>query len=148
MLKSFLWCSLLMLLLFHTARADTSLYNEILLADTLFFDAFNRCDTDVMGEIFDVDLEFYHDISGLSDYQMTMASTQLNCERDLGLKRTLTVESMKVFPLPEFGAIQVGEHQFCHLSNDVLDCGVFGFTHVWQRSQEGWKIVRVVSYGH
>lgn len=148
MLKSFLWCSLLMLLLSHTAKADDTLYASVVAADERFFDAFNRCDIDVMAKMFSQDLEFYHDIGGVSDYDSTMASTKANCDRKLGLERSLNIDSLRVFPIPGFGAIQVGEHEFCHLANGALDCGTFGFTHVWQNTENGWKIARVVSYGH
>lgn len=50
--------------------------------------------------------------------------------------------------MPGYGAIQIGQHEFCHEENGIDDCGVFGFTHVWHRSSDGWKITRVLSYGH
>ena len=129
-------------------KSNGSLVEEISAADNLFFDAFNHCDIDTMERMFAQDLEFYHDIAGVSDFHSTMDVTRANCERQLGLVRTLIPSSVKVYPVKDFGAIQLGEHQFCHVENGKNDCGTFGFTHVWHKTQQGWKIHRVISYGH
>ena len=101
-----------------------------------------------MGEIFSKDLEFYHDIAGFSDYPQTMEATKANCERNLGLRRELVLESHVVYPMGEAGAIQKGEHTFCHLENGKDDCGTFEFVHVWLREENRWRLARVVSFGH
>jgi hypothetical protein len=56
--------------------------------------------------------------------------------------------SLDVHPVPGYGAIQIGEHRFCHDENGHEECGVFGFTHVWRDVDGQWQIVRVLSYGH
>ena len=55
---------------------------------------------------------------------------------------------MKVYPIPGFGAQQVGQHRFCHDENGVEECGVFGFTTVWQNTDGHWRMTRVMSHGH
>ncbi|WP_419148285.1 hypothetical protein [Pseudoalteromonas 'SMAR'] len=64
------------------------------------------------------------------------------------MTRTLIPESLTVYPIKDFGALQMGEHRFCHLVNGKNDCGTFRFTHIWRRNQAGWKLHRVISYGH
>ena len=130
------------------AEEYSELYAEIATADTAMFEAFNTCDVETMGEMLAEDLEFYHDVAGLGDYATTMRATAENCERQLGLKRELVEGSLEVYPIKDYGAIQVGRHTFCHLANGVNDCGTFEFLHVWRRTDEGWKIARVVSYDH
>ena len=133
----------------RTLAADSpSLFEEISRADTELFDAFNACDLETTGAIFAQDLEFYHDTGGLTDYPQTMANVKDLCDRKLGLRRVLVEGSLEVYPMGDDGAIQVGKHTFCHLENGKNDCGTFGFTHVWRRTPEGWRLFRVVSYGH
>ena len=130
------------------AEEHSELYAEIARADARMFDAFNTCDLETTAGLFTEDLEFYHDIAGLGDYATTMRATTENCERELGLKRELVEGSLEVYPIKDYGAIQIGRHTFCHLENDENVCGTFQFLHIWRRTDEGWKIARVVSYDH
>ncbi len=141
---------LLVLAVARSGYADehSTLYAEIAQADAEMFDAFNACDVETMAGLFAEDLEFYHDIAGLGDYATTMRSTIENCERQLGLKRELVEGSLEVYPIKDYGAIQIGRHRFCHLENDANVCGTFEFLHIWRQTDAGWKIARVVSYDH
>ncbi len=130
------------------STTENHLEQEILAADKRFFTAFNACDLKVMGTMFSPDLEFYHDITGLKGYEETMQATKVNCERELGLVRTLDEGTHTVYPVKGFGAIQQGEHTFCHLENGKNDCGTFGFTTIWKKSAAGWQMHRVTSYDH
>lgn len=130
------------------ASGDGGLFDEVSELDSQLFTAFNRCDLETMGNLFSKDLEFFHDISGLTGYEETMQASRTNCERNLGLKRELVDGSMSVYPLGDIGAIQTGRHTFCHEVDGGSDCGTFGFTHVWMRDGQAWKLFRVVSYGH
>lgn len=129
-------------------EASTALFDEITKVDARLFDAFNACDLDTMGALFSEDLEFYHDLGGVSGYKATMETTKANCEKRLGLRRTLVPNSLKVYPIKDYGAIQIAAHTFCHLENGKDDCGTFQFVHVWKRVDAGWKLTRVISYGH
>ena len=130
------------------AAEPSSLYDEIAEQDTQLFNAFNECDLEAMSGFFSEDLEFYHDLGGVTGYAQTMGNTKNNCERELGLKRTLVSGSLEVHPIKDFGAIQIGQHTFCHLENGKNDCGTFKFVHVWKHSDDGWRISRVISYDH
>jgi ketosteroid isomerase-like protein len=133
------------------ARADEGgdLFHDIKAADAKFFDAFNNCDLKTMSEMFAKDLEFYHDLGGLHGYKDTMETTRENCNKRLGLRRKVVDGSLKVYPVPGYGAMELGTHSFCHVENGKNDCGTFEFVHLWRRSAEGeWKLARVVSYGH
>ncbi|MCW8090954.1 DUF4440 domain-containing protein [Alteromonas sp. ASW11-130] len=61
--------------------------------------------------------------------------------------RTLDRTTHKVYPVKDFGAIQIGEHTFCHEENGKEDCGTFGFTTVWKKTDMHWQMHRVTSYG-
>lgn len=141
---------LLLLPVVFCAAAQTTgtLSDEIHRMDNQLFDAFNHCRVVEMGQMLAPDLEFYHDTGGLTDRQYTLDSLRANCEKKLGLTRQLIEETHAVFPIKDFGAIQKGQHRFCHLENGVNDCGTFQFLHIWQRTDDSWQLVRVVSYGH
>ena len=133
-----------------SARAEKApeLFDEIVKVDAKFFDAFNSCDLKTMGDLFSEDLEFYHDLGGFQGYKETMDTTRGNCAKGLGLRRKIVEGSLKVYPVKGYGAIQVGRHTFCHVENGKDDCGTFEFVHVWKRTDRGWRLARVISYGH
>ena len=99
-------------------------------------------------KMFSEDLEFYHDKGGLTDYRYTIESLKRTAAINNGLNRTLVPGSMEVYPIPQYGAMQLAAHTFCHQENGKQDCGTFKFLHVWRQTPNGWTITRVVSYGH
>ena len=130
------------------AQDQGELLAEIARADANLFEAFNTCDLDTLAEVFAEDLEFFHDVSGVTGHQQTMGASKDLCDRKLGLTRELVEGSMVVYPVPDYGAIQLGRHTFCHLENGENDCGTFEFVHVWRRDDDRWRLARVISYGH
>ncbi|HEX5791791.1 MAG TPA: hypothetical protein VFY01_00850, partial [Rheinheimera sp.] len=64
------------------------------------------------------------------------------------LTRELVAGSTEVYPIKDFGAIQTGQHRFCHTENAKPDCNVFKFLHIWKQQNARWTVVRVVSYDH
>lgn len=126
-----------------------ALYDTIAYMDSVLFDAFNKRKTEKFRNMFTKDLEFYHDEGGLTGYQHTvdfMESTAANKNNDL--RRELVEGSLEVYPVKDYGAIQVGRHRFCHTENGKQDCGTFKFVHIWKKIDNEWKISRVVSYDH
>lgn len=133
----------------------TGLYNEIKLQDSLLFAAFNTRDIETFKNYFSEDLEFFHDIGGLTGYDVTINFLKTTAQQKSDLKRELVKGSLEVFPIPGYGAMEIGSHQFCHTENASLpdrqgkdDCGTFKFVQIWQKKDDQWKITRVVSYGH
>lgn len=128
--------------------ANRELYREIARMDSILFNAFNSRDIAKFGSLFTNDLEFFHDKGGLTGYDYTMNFMKDVARNNNGLRRDLVKGSLEVYPVPGYGAIQIGAHTFCHLENGKQDCGTFKFVHVWQKKDGAWKISRVVSYGH
>lgn len=125
-----------------------SLYDTIAHLDSLLFAAFNNQDLEKQKEIFATDLEFYHDQGGLTNYNEVIENTRHLFSQNNGLKRTLIPGSLEVYPVSNYGAIEIGMHRFCHKENGKDDCGTFKFVHIWQKRVDGWKLTRVISYGH
>ena len=129
-------------------KVDDSLFNQIAHLDSVLFNAFNGRDIETFKKLFTTDLEFYHDKGGLTGYEYTIQSLKNTAARNDGLKRELVPGSLEVYPIKDYGAIQIGAHRFCHLENGKQDCGTFKFVHIWKKFGNDWKITRVVSYDH
>ncbi len=126
----------------------TALYKEIAHMDSVLFDAFNAHDVEKLKTLFTEDLEFYHDKGGLTRYEQNMNSFKENFARASDIHRELIAGSMEVYPIKDYGAVEIAAHRFCHLENGKDVCGTFKFVHVWQKKDGNWKISRVVSYDH
>jgi hypothetical protein len=132
------------------AQQPDSLYQTIKQMDSLLFDAFNKCDTAASKSFFTNDLEFYHDKGGLTGYEENMRSIRKRCSASYTVRRELVQGTLEVFPVKEYGAIQVGSHRFYFRNKgekEQLD-GTFRFVHVWKNENGKWKIARVVSFDH
>lgn len=125
-----------------------TLYAEIAHMDSVLFGAYNAHNMAIVKETFDKSLEFYHDKGGLSNYDQTIASLTNALTTVKDIRRDLVPGSMEVYPINNYGAIEVGLHTFCHQENGQPNCGTFKFVHVWQKKDGVWKLTRVVSYDH
>lgn len=128
---------------------QTRLEQEILRMDSLLFTAFNNRDQETLGVLFSKDLEFYHDQGGLANYEQNMQATEQLFNRDYVLHRELLPGTTEIHPIRDYGAVQIGRHEFCHEENGKMDCGTFKFIHIWKRLEGGkWELTRVISYDH
>ena len=116
--------------------------------DAAIFNAFNAHDTDRLMSYFTEDLEFYHDTGGLGDYRQNVEGFKKMFASTPDIRRDLLPESLEVYPIKDYGAMEIGQHRFCHKENGKDDCGTFGFAMVWKKVGDSWKISRVLSYGH
>ena len=124
------------------------LFQEIYRMDSLLFTAFNNRDIEQVKQIFSEDLEFYHDKTGLTGYAKNIESLGELFKRENAPRRELLKETMEVYPVPGYGAVQYAQHRFCHLENGQMDCGTFKFVHVWQQNNGQWKLARIISFDH
>ena len=67
-------------------------------------------------------------------------------------RRELVPGTLEVYPIPGYGAIEVGAHRFYHpkegTTEEVGGTVAAKFLHVWQNKDGEWKITRVISYAH
>jgi hypothetical protein len=132
----------------YAAHPQDSLYGIIQHEDSLLFAAYNAHDLRTIMTFFTSDLEFYHDKGGLTNYAQNLDGFKSNFEKNNALHREMVPGSLEVYPVKEYGAMEIGEHKFCHDENGKQDCGTFKFAMVWKKTPGGWKISRVLSYGH
>lgn len=134
------------------AKASQELSDRIAALDATLFDAYNRCDIDKVGTLFTEDLEFYHEKGGLTltrDATLAIMKKNLCPGGGYHLRRELVQGSMEVRPIRDYGAVQTGEHRFYLTQKgqkEALD-GVCKFVMLWRKSDDGWRISRVISYG-
>jgi len=124
------------------------LHDSIARADSLLFAAYNAHDLKKLQAGFTNDLEFYHDKDGLINYVQVGEGFKRVFDQNNGIKRKLVKGSLEVYPITDFGAIEIGSHQFCHKENGKDDCGTFAFIMLWIKQDSTWKISRVISYDH
>jgi ketosteroid isomerase-like protein len=129
---------------------DVQLFNTIAHQDSIMFNAFNNRQLDVMKTLFTPDVEFYNDGKGVTGYEATMAGFKgiFENKQAADLRRDLVKESLEVYPMPGYGAIEMGTHVFTHTENGQKIVGTMKFVHIWQLKDGQWKVASVVSVGH
>jgi hypothetical protein len=110
----------------------------------LFDAAFVKCDQAKFSSLFTDDAEFYHDRTGAT-YGDDVKQLR-SCPRDNGVTRTLVPGSLKVYPIKEFGAIQMGRHTFTREGEPGVE--IAKFVHLWKLVEGKWRLARVMSFDH
>lgn len=129
---------------------NEQLYRTIAHMDSLMFDAFNHQNMEVLQTVFAANVEFYNDGGGISDYQTTISNFKAMFARNKtsGLRRELVPGTLEVYPVPGFGAIELGTHRFIHTENGKEEIGTMKFIQTWQFKDGKWQATRVISIGH
>jgi ketosteroid isomerase-like protein len=131
------------------APSHEELTREVSGASGAVFEAFNACDLETFRSFFVETPEFYHDKTGLeTSRDRVVAAVKANiCGK---IRRELVPGSLEVHPIPQFGAIEIGTHRFYELARGegASPVGVAKYVHVWQKTDDGWKLARVISYDH
>jgi hypothetical protein len=149
-----LWCITVLiacLSLVHITSAQTQphtsktipLYDTIVYMDSLWEDSYNHCRIDKQEELISEDLEFYHDQGGLmtSKKALIEALKKNICGK---VTRELQAGSIEVYPIPGYGAVEMGLHRF-HAKNDTGSGPFAKFVHLWHNENGHWRITRVIS---
>lgn len=141
-------------------KSDSSrsgiLFDELAHMDHLLFStSFVTCDAKQIDALMTDDIEFYHDLTGFSSGQRVRNNNAVlakNCPRQRGITRKLVEGSLRVYPLKNYGAIQMGTHYF--VQENAPTSTVAKFVHLWKKTgggkgtEEKWKISRVLSFDH
>jgi len=129
------------------APDNPELYQTIVKLDSVFFDAYNHCDTkfETYADFYADDIEFYHDQGGLSNSKKDIleGTKKYICGKVI---RTLVPGSIEVYPIKDYGAIEIGLHSFSNNTNPPNEPKkVSRFTIFWKQVNGTWKIAKVVS---
>jgi ketosteroid isomerase-like protein len=131
----------------QSAPAPEALFQTIQSLDTQLFDAYNRCDLEKLGSLLADDLEFYHDKTGLSRGRQALVEGIKNniCGK---VTRELVPGTLEVYPIADYGAVEIGVHRFHHPGQTTDSVGEAKFVHLWQNKDGAWKVTRVISFDH
>ena len=131
----------------QVAEADQALFRAI----------FDDCDPEALKGMVTDDFEFYHDKWGqiARSREEFVKSIRGMCERqragtDFKGRRVLLKESLEVFPMKGYGAIESGRHDFFKVEPGKPDVPTehARFTHLWKLDNGRWLLARVLSYDH
>ena len=124
--------------------SDIKLHNEIVKMDAKYFNAYNTCDMKTQAEIYDEDLEFFHDKGGLTTSKSDILKSLENniCGK---VTRTLIKGSIEVYPIKDYGAVQIGYHKFFNKEEPNAKSIPSKFIVIWKNKNNSWKITKVIS---
>lgn len=113
--------------------------------DSILFEAYNNCRLKVFASLISDDIEFYHDRGGLTTSKKDLIDAVKNniCGK---VSRELLTGSIEVYPIPDYGAVQMGAHRFYNNQEKTSGPSSFSkFVHTWHRENGRWKLARVIS---
>jgi hypothetical protein len=123
-----------------------ALYDTIVRMDSIYFDTYNSCKLEKMASLTSDSLEFYHDKDGLMTSKAAFIEAIRNniCGK---VTRELMQGSIEVYPIPGYGAVEMGYHRF---HNNQEAGGVSSrppskFIIIWHQKKDKWEVARVVS---
>lgn len=135
-----------------------ALTDAVAQADADFFAAlFDRCDIDAASVHLTDDVEFYHDKWGRTSTSKKEFVDSLKgmCERqkagtDFKARRVLAKETLEVYPMNQYGAIEIGYHRFYKVTpgKPDLETEAGKFVHLWKNDGGVWKLARILSFDH
>ena len=121
-----------------------ALYDTIVHMDSVYFDAYNRCDMATQTALYADSIEFYHDKGGLeTNKQALLDAIRKNiCGK---VTRVLVGGSIEVYPIAGYGAVEIGLHQFVNHVESETPSKPDKFIIIWRHRNNRWQITRVIS---
>lgn len=122
-------------------------------ADDAFWRAFNACDAAAMISFLADDVEFYHDMTGLTRSREAVAASLMKgpCGTPLlHIRREPVASSLRYQAIPGYGAMLTGEHLFYAKQGDAPEKAATDarFLVIWKLQSGHWLMTRIVSYDH
>jgi hypothetical protein len=123
---------------------DQKLYSAIVHMDSVYFNAYNTCDMDKQAAIYADSIEFYHDKGGLmtSKKDLLDALKKNICGK---VTRVLVKGSIEVYPIGNWGAVEIGLHRFINHAESETPSKPDKFIVIWRLRNAQWQITRVIS---
>jgi hypothetical protein len=127
--------------------SDLELYNSVVAMDSTFFQAYNICDLEKQALIYSDNIEFYHDTGGLMTVkkEILAGTEKYICGN---ITRELVKGSVEVYPIKDFGAVEIGLHRFRNnTEKEGMRSRASKFIIFWKNdnNNNNWNITKVVS---
>ena len=127
------------------AKADAALFHEV----------FDRCDPITTAAMLTDDFRFVHDKDGAESRVQFIRDLNAHCRRvksgeDFAARRELVEGSLEVWPLNNYGALEIAEHRFyAQLPGKPEQLTETGrFMILWKKDGSEWKMAESISWGH
>ncbi len=129
---------------YHYKPDPPELYADIVKQDSLFFTAYNTCDMATQAACYADTIEFYHDKGGLSTSKADILEGTKNniCGK---VTRELVKGSIEVYPIKDFGAVEMGLHIFHNKEEPGAPLPASKFIIFWRQRDGRWQMTKVVS---
>lgn len=121
----------------------------------LFAAVFDRCDADAVEAMLTDDFRFVHDKDGESSRAKFLVDLKAHCARlktgeDFPARRELVADSLEVWPIDKYGALEIGVHCFyASLPGKPEQRTETGnFMILWKNVGGKWLMAESISYGH
>jgi ketosteroid isomerase-like protein len=123
---------------------DQVLFRAIEMMDSIYFNAYNTCDMATQDSIYSEDIEFFHDKGGLttSKKDLLKALEENICGK---VTRELVKGSIEVYPIKDYGAVEIGFHSFHNKEEPDAPSNPSKFIVIWKQQEDSWKIAKVIS---
>jgi len=121
-----------------------SLYDTIVKLDSILFTAYNNCDLVTQAALYSDSIEFYHDQGGLMTSKDTLME-KLRTNVCGKVTRELVKGSIEVYPIHDYGAVEMGLHKFHNKMEPNATSEASRFIIMWQQKNGKWTMRRVIS---
>ena len=134
----------------HHSPPSKELYDSIAYLDSVFFSAFNTRDIEQLKLLLGENLEFYHDLGGVTNYDQNIEAFKRTFQSERKVRRELVKATLEVYPIKDYGAVETGIHRFYATEKGQAEklSSEAKFVQLWEKKHERWKISRIISYGH
>lgn len=123
---------------------DIVLQRKIEELDSIFFTAYNTCDLEQQAALISEDIEFFHDTGGLSASKTDIIEA-LKTNICGKVTRELIKGSIEVYPINNYGVVQMGYHKFYNNQEPDAISNPSKFVTIWKKDNEDWKMTRIIS---
>lgn len=123
---------------------NKELYETIVKLDDKFFGAYNTCDFKIQELMISENIEFFHDKGGLSTSKKEIIEAIKNniCGK---VKRELVKGSIEVYPIKDYGAVQIGYHKFYNNQEPDAISKKNKFITIWKNEDKNWVMTKIIS---
>ena len=120
------------------------LHQTIASLDSIFFDAYNHCDLEKQASFYCDTIEFYHDQGGLmiSKQEILDGTKKYICGK---VTRELVQGSLEVYPIHNYGAVEIGLHKFFNNQEPDAPSHESKFVVIWRYKNDRWQMTRLIS---
>ena len=123
---------------------NKELYETIVKLDENFFGAYNTCDFKIQELMISENIEFFHDKGGLSTSKKEIIEAIKNniCGK---VNRELVKGSIEVYPIKDYGAVQIGYHKFYNNQEPDAISKKNKFITIWKNEDKNWVMTKIIS---